>query len=687
MLFSLLTMAMRAETPPILSHPPLRVPVTKSDRPMADGPAYFVDAAKGSDEADGSRDQPWKTIQSALTRLKPGDTLYLREGVYFENVICSMAGEKGKPITVRAYPGERVILDGSLPEFQRTPGTAWRKGEAPGEYVSARTYPNLRDVVGIFADSNVGLQTYWYREDLISQNELKADTPELAKSVFTYCGPGMFYDKMTGRIHVRLAPTHQNREPLQDYRGESDPSKVPLAIAPFRSTPLHVDQGMHLRFQDLIIRGGGYRTVRLDFAVDLEFDYVTVFGGTYGIHSKGSGPVRITNCGIYGQIPPWSYMSDNALHTPGPQGYAPFGESSDSRGRNISRLPSHALLVTEGAEESDVFYYPFNNRWEISRSEFADGHDGVYLTGRDMWMHHCWIDSMQDDATYISSPTPGISDEVHLSRNYISKCKTAFGAHTRGGPEGNIYLYGNVVDMRHLIADTRPSAEKPGGRVIHGAAMFTPHGARFLHVENITFAYNTAMLPGIRGAYAGRSYLAVSADTVRNSFNSLYVYLDKIPGAFSSRKSAVEATKGMRTDLGPDSRPPKGPINMDGNLHWFAGVSKEEGEAWLDRIRHSSKSEMNVNEFGRELWDKHGIFADPEFVRFSPDPETRLDPRLNASSPARKLAVPFPGEKHLRGDVIGPAAGAWQAGLPDLRVGIGGRIQAGDRFSLKNSRP
>src|SRR5436309_519490 len=75
-----------------LSHAPSRPLPAPSDRPSARGPVLYVDAARGKDEQDGSQSKPWRTINHALKQLKPGDTLSLRGGVYYENVYCAVAG-------------------------------------------------------------------------------------------------------------------------------------------------------------------------------------------------------------------------------------------------------------------------------------------------------------------------------------------------------------------------------------------------------------------------------------------------------------------------------------------------------------------------------------------------------------------------------------------------------------------
>ena len=44
-----------------------------------------------------------------------------------------------------------------------------------------------------------------------------------------YCGPGVWYDRETGRIHARLSHTN-SPAPVANYRGETDPRKLPLVL-------------------------------------------------------------------------------------------------------------------------------------------------------------------------------------------------------------------------------------------------------------------------------------------------------------------------------------------------------------------------------------------------------------------------------------------------------------------------
>ena len=78
---------------------------------LSRGEEYFV-STNGSDQADGSKSEPWRTIDTAVGRLNPGDTLSIFPGVYRESVSISVSGVRGKPILIRSLKPRKAILDG-----------------------------------------------------------------------------------------------------------------------------------------------------------------------------------------------------------------------------------------------------------------------------------------------------------------------------------------------------------------------------------------------------------------------------------------------------------------------------------------------------------------------------------------------------------------------------------------------
>jgi hypothetical protein len=609
----------------VLSHPPLRPLPEVAARPLAKGPGRFVDPARGKDDAAGDEQSPWRTINHALKQLTAGDTLYLRGGVYREQVYCAVAGTKDAPITIRAYPGELVILDGGLAEFLDEPAASWEPFPqgAPGEYRSVKAYKNIRDVLGLFGDSHVALQTYWHTMDLRADNELWIDDPDKKLMVLpVYCGPGLWYDRDTGHIHIRLAHTHLKTPGLANYRGETDPRKLPLIIAPFGSTPLFIDMARNVRFQDMVIRGGGHNAVVLQMGIDVEFDNVTIFAGTYGLRSRSTGPFRMVNSAIHGMIPPWAWRDENSLFTYSPRSYDPFvPPAKPANERNIARLNSHALLVTEGSYEFEVFHYPYNHDWEIANCEFTDGHDGVYLSGRAIRFHHNLVDRMQDDGIYLSSPTHYFNDDIHIYRNLIRNIFTALACNNTGGPRGDIFIYRNLVDQRQGAPFSRPSPQKPEGGVLRGHG-FLAHGNDLLGIESLHFYHNTFITETWSGSYAGRTWTVTDARTRRRIFNNLFVYLNRYPDP---------------------ANPQEHDIYMDGNLHWCPAAESELPAGFLEKVRQAKGSKAIATKYPGG-WEANSFVADPRFAAFDVAASAKNDYRLTKESPAVGKGVVLPAE-------------------------------------------
>ncbi len=81
--------------------------------PLLMGKNVYV-SPDGSDNSDGSRAKPLKSIQKATSKVSAGDTIILRCGRYIEPVtISGLKGSESKPIVIGSYPGEKVIFDGT----------------------------------------------------------------------------------------------------------------------------------------------------------------------------------------------------------------------------------------------------------------------------------------------------------------------------------------------------------------------------------------------------------------------------------------------------------------------------------------------------------------------------------------------------------------------------------------------
>lgn len=603
----------------------------------------YVDAQKGTDDgpsAEGSERQPWKTIVHALGRLQPGDTLCLRGGVYHEQVSVAISGLPDKPVTIRSYPAEWAIIDGGLPEFLDKPADAWEPvaGGAAGEYRSRRLYPDLRDFMGAFGDSRIGLHVYHHAEDLRAANESwdlqNPDDPKNSDIKPLYCGPGLWYDRADGRIYTRLMPTHV--PDIDNYSGESDPRKLPLVVAPFRSLPLHVDGAGHVRFQDLEIRGGGFDTVMLDQSHDVEFENVTIYASTYGVRATGMERLKLDHCGVVGSIPPWSFRSDTSLR------------SSNGRAtRDITRFGTHALLVQDAGREYEVFAYPINDDWEISHCEFTGSHDGIYLGSVNVRFHHNRLWGTQDDGIYVSPMYQRIGKskpaELHIYQNVIGSCLTAlaFGG-TETQNSDRVFIYRNVFDLRTPLKTVRPSSRDGKMRLSTGG-MAGDHGSPPWSAMTI---YQNTFIMAEKARSADMALLgATNAERPRRFYNNILLHLEKLQPL-----SALNEQHDVRAE---------------GNLYWQPSLTPETAATMLKPRRGAAANTAKM--------ETSFVAADPQFApALLADPKTPADYRLQAGSAAVDAGAELPADlpDPLRANDKGkPDIGALPMGAPPMDAG------------------
>lgn len=72
---------------------------------------YYV-APWGKDSNAGTLSAPLFKIAAAQYRMKPGDTLLVRGGTYVQQVWWGTSGTASAPIQIKAYPGEKPVIDG-----------------------------------------------------------------------------------------------------------------------------------------------------------------------------------------------------------------------------------------------------------------------------------------------------------------------------------------------------------------------------------------------------------------------------------------------------------------------------------------------------------------------------------------------------------------------------------------------
>ena len=78
--------------------------------PLASCASQYYVSPTGNDANSGTLLAPWLTGNHAQAIVHPGDTVYFRSGKYTNMAIQTTAGTSGSPITFKAYPGERPLI-------------------------------------------------------------------------------------------------------------------------------------------------------------------------------------------------------------------------------------------------------------------------------------------------------------------------------------------------------------------------------------------------------------------------------------------------------------------------------------------------------------------------------------------------------------------------------------------------
>jgi len=679
-----------AVSPSILSHRPPRPLPAPSSRPMAEGPARFVDAARGDDRNAGSKDAPWKSLQHAVERLAPGDTLYLRGGIYYEHVTMTARGTVGKPITVRAYPGELAVIDGSMREFFERPAEMWEPcpGGVEGEYRSRRTYPDLParagrvNLMGRFADSMVSLHGYRHRRDLQTMN-MFANVAKSDKTPGLYCGPGVWFNVETRRIHVRLAHTTLVGLREDNYRGETDPRKLRLVIAGGRGgPPLRIEGGRHLRLQDLVFRGALSSAVSVSNARDIEFDNVTLYGGYTCMAVTQTRGLRAVNCAFRGPAAPWTF-----------------------RGSLKYRSVEANVFSASGWLPSG------NSDFEMAWCEFTDSVDGIFIGNvANVRFHHNLVDNFSDDALFLTATTaydgktPG--GNIVIYQNLFSRCLTTFAygvGHGRqkavpGGRQtgAGVWVFRNVFDLRRPVMYYQPTGPDAPQEIISYGRSAGDHGSPAW--EPMFIYHNTivARKPPFRSYYAD-GWGGHMHDTRRRIFNNIIVQIEGMPGSRFDPLDCDLATGGnlhwsverglafqgdfvadLRRALATAVKRWKPPAPREKITYPKLGETEPGARAPVKALLKKDAPPPEPRRLAMPAWGLGDRFADPMFADFHSDWRRANDYRLRKGSPAIDAGVPVPPEwpDPLREQDKGkPDIGAFPLGCKPWGIGRFGRIR------------
>jgi hypothetical protein len=104
--------AVLASAPPLSQVNPDNIYDVEEVKGIGTAATLYI-ATTGSDNAAGTISAPLKTLAKAITLVKPGGTIVMREGTYQGAVINTGFGTADAWVTLQGAPGENIILQGN----------------------------------------------------------------------------------------------------------------------------------------------------------------------------------------------------------------------------------------------------------------------------------------------------------------------------------------------------------------------------------------------------------------------------------------------------------------------------------------------------------------------------------------------------------------------------------------------
>lgn len=432
------------------------------------GAGQFYVSPTGSDQTgSGTFNNPWNSVQHAvMSDLQPGDTVYLRGGVYYESdIIVMLQGTQEAPITIRSYPGEQAVIDGAEPQYSTAPNNDWELVDSYLKlYRSTRTY-NGSYAGAWLLDDDANLVQYSSAANMDSTNfgPLNGTDP-------LYIGPGVQL-RGDGHIYIRLVmnpndQTDHNGNPMPPLPANPNPRLNRIAV--FLSGQLVMASGaQHVIFDRIDFRHASTAIDLRDDTRNLIIRDCTFQHGRYGVLVRSARECTITRCTFNNGMPHYVYWTDvKGGGQDVAEAYPEFQSmaiNGDLSGFIISYCTISNTMdgigVREGSSGTRVMHNTFHNTRDDAIDVLRNVWDveigfnllhktmlGISIlphdeAGGEVYIHHNIIDS----TGYHRSGRVGSWRD---DRYPVWSAGTPFGSHDEGSTEAQWKIYNNTFIAR-----------------------------------------------------------------------------------------------------------------------------------------------------------------------------------------------------------------------------------------------
>ena len=439
---------------------------------------------------------------------------------------------------------------------------------------------------------------------------------------WVYMGPGLWQDER-GRVHVRLSHTTLGVAGVEDYRGETDPRRLPIAIwrggdeAP---ATLTIRRCFGIEIRSLTIQHGA-KSVVVTRSAGVALDHLVVNAGNYGIRvGQDCDDIRITNSAVDGGLPRWSFRSDRK------NDYCLEDESHNLLGAKTSRM-----LIASHSSARSVW---------IEQCEFVNGHD-LQLNGSDVTFTRNWIRNLNDDAIFVGK----VSINMRILGNVIEQCLMAI--NTTSESLGQVYLHRNLIDLRLPTLGRRPHPDRELVPEVPSVELEVQRFGNLLKEHNkinpeLNFSHNTVLVVDQRIVSSYNLFRNYAGP--RRAYNNIFLAINRQPDADLPIAFLPQPTDNSETNgncyfrIGVDSAPmfsvrPPPPLTFD-DLHELIDTNN----VLLQRKRRSAPTRLREAR-ARQEPSTAPLLASLRASRRRGSPTRRVQPRAPPWDPPRRLAA------------------------------------------------
>ncbi|MBX3332147.1 MAG: right-handed parallel beta-helix repeat-containing protein [Nitrospira sp.] len=253
-------------------------------------------ATTGNDANPGTLNQPFKSFNKGVSLLQPGDTLYIRGGLYTEQIDLqrpNKSGTAGKNIAIAGYPGETVTLQyADLSESSYGPIKArgnrgyfvFENLVLDGKYGALKSGWSIRDGNHHFILRNIEIKNFLVSGLYISANDIQVINCTIHDQFSETGLPGhryygiYFHDGTNGLIEGNDIYNNSGGG-IQAYPG-------PISNLVIRNNKIHDNNTtIHSPIGGIIVSGSGYAVSN-----------VSVYNNLF--YNNGSSPLSGSSPGL-----------------------------------------------------------------------------------------------------------------------------------------------------------------------------------------------------------------------------------------------------------------------------------------------------------------------------------------------------------------------------------------------------